>query len=92
MGKTSIGKLFVSRSQVNTIRSDVTDVGELIDELLFAPNRNDVENIELSDFMEALDILKYDKMFFLILEPGKMGGFDETKKYLDICKVVAPKY
>ena len=48
----SQGKLFVSRSQVNKIRSNAAEVGEFIDELLFASNRNDPENIEMSEFME----------------------------------------
>ena len=52
----SKGNLFVSRSQVNRVRQDAEEVGELIDELLFATNRNDPENIEMSEFMEELDI------------------------------------
>jgi len=75
----SKGNLFVSRSQVNRVRQDAEEVGELIDELLFATNRNDPENIEMSEFMEELDILVYDKMFFLILEPSKISQFEEVK-------------
>ena len=80
----SKGNLFVSRSQVNRVRQDAEEVGELIDELLFATNRNDPENIEMSEFMEELDILVYDKMFFLILEPSKISQFEEVKNLQEI--------
>lgn len=80
----SQGKLFVSRSQVNKIRSNAAEVGEFIDELLFASNRNDPENIEMSEFMEEQDILVYDKIFFLILEPSKISQFEEIKNLLTI--------
>ena len=80
----SIGNLFVSRSNVNKVRHDAQEVGELIDELLFAQNRNDPENIEMSEYMEELDILIYDKMFFLILEPSKISEFEDIKSLLVI--------
>jgi len=66
VNNNSVGNLFVSRSQVGKIRDDVSEAGELIDELLFAPKRNDAENIEMSELMESLDILVFNKVFFLI--------------------------
>lgn len=87
----SIGSLFVSRTNVGKIRNDVTEIGELIDELLFAPKRQDPAFIELSALMEFLDILTYDKNFFLILDPTKGCNWEDSLNLLGINKVVEDK-
>ena len=90
----SVGSLFVTRSSVNTVQENAEggyEVGELIDQMLFAGKRNEPMAIELGSLMQSLDILEWDKFFFLILEPGKVCTYSETTEFLKIHKNIENK-
>jgi hypothetical protein len=90
----SVGSLFVTRSSVNAVQENSEggyEVGELIDQMLFAGKRNEPMAIELGSLMQSSDILEWDKFFFLILEPGKVCSYSETSEFLKIHKNIENK-
>jgi len=38
--------------------------------------------------MQTLDVLQYDKLFFLVVEPGKVSTYDETADFVGIHKCI----
>lgn len=64
----------------------VLTAGELMHKMLFEGKEKEPMAIELGSYMQILDILEWDKFFFLILEPGKVCSYSETSDFLKIHK------
>lgn len=84
----SINTLFINRSSATKITENVDKVSDLVDQMILRPKKQDPIYIELADLMQALDVLQFDKLFLLVLEPGKVSTYDETSDYIGIHKCI----
>ena len=80
--------LFINRSSATKITESVDKVSDLVDQMILRPKKQDPAYIELADLMQTLDVLQYDKLFFLVVEPGKVSTYDETADFVGIHKCI----